>query len=43
MLSGANAARPLSFEKEVCIRAKGGNGAGNCRDLVPRYLICSVL
>jgi len=30
------AARPLSFEREMCIRAKGGNGGGNWRGLVPR-------
>jgi len=26
--------RDLSFEREVCIRAKGGNGGGNWRGLV---------
>ena len=30
-------------EREVCIRAKGGNGGGNWRGLVPRYLTCSAL
>jgi len=30
-------------DREVCIRAKEGNGQGNWRDLVPPYLTCSAL
>jgi len=28
-------ARPPFIIREVCIRTKGGNGIGQCRDLVP--------
>jgi len=34
---------PPEIEREVCIRAKEGNGGGNWIGLVPQYLTCSAL
>ena len=31
------------FEREVCIKAKEGNGGGNWRGSVAQYLTCSAL